>query len=288
MNVSKNINLTAILAALLCAIMWGSNFVTVKLALVQLTPLFLTSIRLMFVSCFLIWFIKVPSRAALINLLWISITFYTINFGLVNLGIMHTDAGLASIIIQLEVPLATILGAIFLKEHISLRQAIGLIIAFVGVILVAYTPTISGHLTSILLLLGGAVAYGVSILQVKQAREVGALTLVVYCSLFGGLQLLLLSFLLEHNQWHSLLQMNFTTEFSLITYIFMGTSAFLIWTRLIHIHYLNQIMPFSLLVPVFAMVFGRIFLNEMITSQIILGAVITILGITLVTVSKQS
>src|SRR5262249_51229429 len=143
------------------------------------------------------------------------------------------------------------------------------------------------RVTSLFLLLGGACAYAVSMLQIKRAQQISSVVIVVYCSLFAGIQLLLLSFLLEHHQWDSLRHMSFTTEFSLITYIIMGTSAFLIWTRLIHLHYLNQILPFSLLVPVFALIFGKIFLNEIITLKIICGAIITIIGVIL-TVNKSN
>lgn len=287
MNQTKNINLSGIFAALLCGAMWGSSFVTVKLALLQLPPLFVSALRLSLAGIVLIGFVEAPRRCALFQIFLISITLYVVNFALINSGIKYVDAGLASIIIQFEVPMAAILSMIFLHERLSIIQIVGLIISFIGIFLVSYMPHVFGHLIGVILLLGGAFSYALSMIQIKILKEVKALSLVVYSSLMAGIQLMIASFFMEHNQLSALEHINLTTAFSMLSYIILGTLTFFIWTRLLHRYYINQIMPFSLLTSVFAIAFGAFFLNEIITLRIILGAILTISGVALVTLRVE-
>lgn len=287
MTSAKNINLLAAFAALFCAALWGSNFVTVKLALSQLPPLLVSAIRLGLTALVLIWFVEVPKLRTLFQLFLVSITMYVMNFGLINIGIKHVDAGLASIIIEFETPIVTILSFIFFRERLNKIQMAGFVTAFLGIILASYTPHMAGNFISILLLLGGAIGYSISMIQIKQLQQVKATTLIVYSSLFACVQLLILSVFLEEGQWHALMQINSTALFGLMSYTILGQVAFFIWTRLIQKYYVNQIMPFILLTSVFAILFGIVFLDETLTTSIALGAVITSIGVAFVTIRAQ-
>ena len=55
-----------------------------------------------------------------------------------------------------------------------------------------------------------------------------------------------------------------------------------LWYRLVQRYQTNQVMPFTILVPVMAVVFGILLLGEALTWQLALGGAITICGVAII------
>ena len=60
-----------------------------------------------------------------------------IQYSLTFTGVSGVDAGLAALVMQLEVPFLVLLGALFLGERPGLRRWLGMAVAFAGVGLIA-------------------------------------------------------------------------------------------------------------------------------------------------------
>lgn len=277
----RTMKLNDIFNAILACAMWGGNFAIMKFAMLQIPPLFLAGMRLWIIGFFCLWFVKVP-WGHFWKLFLISITLYSLNFGLMVSGLVQIDSGLASILTELEVPFSAALAAIFLKDRMTPIQILGLLIAFFGAYFVCNTPNISGSIIPILLVVGATLTYAFSNVQIKYLSEVNALTIIVYASLLASPQLLIASVLLETNQINSLMTISFQTGIALLYTLSMATLAFIIWTRLIKIYSVNQVVPFGLLIPLFGVMGGVFLLDEEITPKIIIGGWITILGVWLV------
>lgn len=270
-----------VLAALLCSALWGTNFAIIKIALSQIPPLFFSGLRLGLVGILLMGWVKIP-RQHFLALFLMSITLYSLNFGLMMIGLHEIDAGLAAIITELEVPFSAILAALFLKDRMQGLQILGLVIAFIGAYFVCNTPAVTGNITPILFIIGATCSYAFSNIQIKWLPKIDALTIVVYASLFAAPQLLLASAMLEENQLSALTTIDFQTGLACIYTCTMATLSFFIWTRLIKIYSVNQIIPFGLLIPLFGVLSGILLLDEEITLKIIFGGIITIAGVWLV------
>lgn len=277
----KNMQLKDILIAILCTALWGGNFAVMKIAMVQIPPLFLAGMRLGVVGLILMGFVKMP-RGHFWQLFLLSITLYGLNFACMVTGLHQMDAGLAAIITELEVPFSVILAALLLKDKMNVMQIAGLGVAFLGAYFVCNTPKIAGNLTPVFLIIAATLAYSCSNIQIKWIPKVDALAMVVYASLFASPQLFLASAFFETNQLHALMTINWHAALAFLYTISMATFAFFIWTRLIKIYSVNQVVPFGLLIPLFGVLFGVILLHEEITLKIILGGLITVLGVWLV------
>lgn len=279
--------LTDILAALLCVALWGATFSTLKCAMGEMPPFFLSGLRLGIAGLILVGFAKSP-RQSIAPILLISITMYSLNFSLLTLGMSEISAGLTSIITELEVPFAALLAVIFLKDRLTKMQLAGFVIAFTGVFFISNNPHYSGHFLYILLILCATLSFAFSNIQLKWMPKIDAVTLIAYASLFAAPQLLLASALFEHHQINSFIHMHPKTAVSFICTTTMGTLAFVIWTQLLKRYSVNQVIPFALLIPVAGVIAGYGLLNETITLKILMGGIITIIGVGLVLLKPTS
>ena len=64
--------------------------------------------------------------------------------------------------------------------------------------------------------------------------------------------------------------------------LFAGVIGQGLWYRLVQRYQTNQVMPFTILVPVMAVAFGLLLLGETLTWQLALGGAITIGGVAII------
>ena len=65
----------------------------------------------------------------------------------------------------------------------------------------------------------------------------------------------------------------------------MKTGA--LWYTLVHRHPVSMVAPFLLLMPVFSVIGGVLFLGETLTGQILLGGAIVIAGVTFILIEGR-
>ncbi len=79
-----------------------------------------------------------PSRPQWLRITLIGVLWYAVYMIALNTGERHVDAGTASLVLQLSPVVIAVLAAIFLGESFTSRLAIGLAMAFFGVVLIAF------------------------------------------------------------------------------------------------------------------------------------------------------
>ena len=92
-------------------------------------------------------------------LFWVAIVSAAIQYSLTFTGLKGLDAGVTALIVQLEVPFLTLLGALLLKEVTGLRKWLGIGVAFVGVAIIVGTPAVAVAWGSVALVIGGVLGY---------------------------------------------------------------------------------------------------------------------------------
>ncbi len=118
------------LLVVLVILIWGFNFAMVKIGLLDLPPLLLTSLRFLGVAVILVPFVK-PPKGRFKDIIVISLVLGVAHFALMFNGLRGLDASTAAISIQLQVPFASLLAAVFLKDKLGWRRALGMAIAFI-------------------------------------------------------------------------------------------------------------------------------------------------------------
>ncbi|MDY9121991.1 PTS transporter subunit EIIC [Escherichia coli] len=125
--------------ALLVVVVWGLNFVVIKVGLHNMPPLMLAGLRFMLVAFPAIFFVarpKVPLNLLLGYGLTISFAQFAFLFCAINFGM---PAGLASLVLQAQAFFTIVLGAFTFGERLHGKQLAGIALA-IGAFFIVYTP----------------------------------------------------------------------------------------------------------------------------------------------------
>src|SRR5450830_115890 len=270
-----------LLLALLTVTIWGGNVIAVKLGMVEIPPLLMTTLRLSVVTVILIPFVRLKLR----NLRWIllfSVTFSTLHFSLMFLGLKMAEAGTGAILLQTGTPIATLLGVLVFKERLSRLQLCGLVISVSGVVMLTFSPTIP-PLLPFSLLLASALAWAISNLIAKHTPQIDMMELICWSSFFGVPQVALLSYAFEHGQLQAMHTASWIAWSSVVYCAALSsTVGYWLWYRLLRRYPIGKIMPLSLLSPVFSVIFGMLVFNDSADLKKMVGAFITVVGIVVV------
>jgi O-acetylserine/cysteine efflux transporter len=272
---------------LLVAVVWGINFAVVKAGLAELPPVFFVAIRFVAVAAVLIPFTRLP-RHKLPQLAALSVTLGALHFGPMFIGLRGLDVATAAIAIQLQVPFAAILAALFLGDKLGWRRLLGMATAFAGVAVIAGEPRLDANLVSLFMVVGAALVWAVANIQIKAlGDEVDVFALSAWVALFAAPQLFAVSYLLEDGQWTALAAASPLGWFSLAYQVVMVTIlGYGIWYWAMRRHPVSQVMPFTLLVPLFGVLSGIVFFDEELTWPMIAGGAATILGVAIIVIRR--
>lgn len=132
--------------ALLVVVVWGLNFVVIKVGLHNMPPLMLAGLRFMLVAFPAIFFVarpKVPLNLLLGYGLTISFAQFAFLFCAINFGM---PAGLASLVLQAQAFFTIMLGAFTFGERLHGKQLAGIALAIFGVLVT--TTTLAQEVTT--------------------------------------------------------------------------------------------------------------------------------------------
>lgn len=275
------------LMAIMVAVIWGGNFVAVKLAAVNVPPLFLVAMRFTVLTAVLAPFVPWP-RERWRGVFGVAMTLGVAHFGLLfaamGLGI---DAGTMSVAIQLEVPMAAFLAAFILGDTLGWRRILGMALALAGVMLLANEPKVLENIDALIIGLLGALGWAVANIQIKRLGAIDAQTLNAWMGPFSVPVLLLLSFLIEDGQVEAVTNIDWVTLGSFL-YVVIASSliAYGSWYYLLARYPVGEVTIFALLVPVFAILAGMLVLGEQLGLLEALGALLTLTGVAIVQIRR--
>ena len=277
-----------ILMAIAVPLIWGAGFVVAKGAINEFPPILLMAFRFLVTSMLLVWFVK-PPIGQLRALFLIAIVASAIQYSLTFTGLRGLDAGFAALIVQLEVPFLVILGAILLGEKASLRKWMGIIIAFAGVGLLIGKVEFNNAWGSVALVVAGAFTWAVGQIFVRKLKNIDGLTTTAWVAVFATPQLFVMSFIFETNQIESITKASMSIWLAVLYLgIIMTALGYYFWNTLIRTYAIEKVAPFLLLLPVFSLIGGVLFLGELISIAKILGGLIVILGVAFVSLEKKA
>ncbi len=268
------------------AVIWGMGLVIAKAAMSHFSPILLMALRFSLTAACLIWFFR-PPLTLFKNLFWISLVSAAIQYSLTFNGVKGIDASTAGLLIQLEVPLGLIMAWAFLGERITMKQALGIVTAFVGAILILGEPKLSGNLIYAFMVIGGAFSWAVGQIMIKKLGNTGGFMLVTGVAMFAAPQLFIASWLFESNQIVQV-QTASLPAWSAVVYLGLVMTAlgYALWYRLLGLYNVSQVMPFLLLLPVTAVLGGILFLGESLTVKITIGGLMALVGVALITMQR--
>jgi len=274
--------------AILIAVIWGMGFVVAKAGMDHFSPILLMALRFTLTTLCLIWFFRPPLKLFK-SLFWIALISAALQYSLTFTGVQGIDASTSALLIQLEVPFGLITAWLLLGEKISLKQAIGILIAFGGAVLIVGEPKLSNDLNSVMLVISGAFTWAVGQVMIKKLGNIGGFMLISGIALLATPQLFIASFLLESNQLEQIKSAPMEAWLAVVYLaLVMTTLGYAMWYRLLGLYSVNQVMPFLLLLPVTSVVGGIFFLDESLTLKIVLGGLLALIGVAVITIQRSS
>lgn len=277
------------LAAIMVAILWGGNFVAARIALDVFPPFWLLAVRFTIVSLLLLPFFPKPV-GRLRDLAILSLLLGTLHFSLMFAPIaLGLDVSAAVIASQLGVPFSVLLGIILFKDQIGRWRALGMLIAFCGVIVIAGSPSITQQYWQFLLACTGALAWAGGNIWVKRFHSDNMLGVLCWMSLLAIPQLLVISLSVESGQLEAVTQAG-TENWAALTYTVLASTllAYGTWYYLMSRFPVSQVVPYSLLVPCFGLGFAQWFFQEALTWQFLAGGACTIIGVGMIVLRRPA
>lgn len=275
------------LLLLLCASLYGSNFVLGTLLLREFPALHLSAFRLTVTTLFFVIYALATRRMtritwrdasyliplAIIGMLIHQVTFFT--------GLLTTDATTSALILSLAPIFTALLARIFLKEPFTLRTVVGSLIALAGVFFVVGKGGLSLHITiGIWLMFACMLAFSVFIILMRKLTEsMDSFSATAYSTLLGSLLLFPVALWREPNAeihphwwgWPLLIGS---------ALLIQGICA-LIWNNQVRKVGAAKASIFLNLQPFVAMIVGYITLGTPITLTQIGGSMLIITGVLL-------
>ena len=271
-----------LLLALLLVLVWGFNFVVIKVGLQEISPLLLCFARFFLTSIPAVFFIKFPSTSFKMVALY-GLIMFALQFSLLFMGMYAGVApGLASLLLQTQAFFTILLAVLFLDEKLHRWQVIGAILSFSGIGLVAMNVGGSVTFSGFLLIIASAASWGVGNLISKKIGKTNMVALVVWGSLIAWPPLLVISFILEGPDriLLSLHNLSWTSAGSVLYITYLSTLfGFGIWSWLLHHYSLPTIAPFTLLVPIVAIASSVLVMSEALQSWKIVAGILVIAGL---------
>jgi O-acetylserine/cysteine efflux transporter len=266
-------------AAILVVVIWGSNFVAMKLALHDFTPLQLGAARYVFAVLPLVMVIKPP------KLHWKWVVLYGLFQGVGQFGLLFIalrvgmTAALASVLLQTQVFFTVLFGFVLLGERASRALQGALILAALGLACFAMnyvTPQLAGRTSTsamgFALCLAAAAMWAASNIVVRRAQQstpdFDVVAFMVWSSLIPIMPFMALSLAFDApaTRWRWLAA-PWSTWLALAYLGWMATIlAYALWTSLLKRHAVNRVAPFSLGVPLVGITTGMLVLGDLITA----------------------
>ena len=277
-----------LLRALAVVVIWGLNFVVMKVGLQGVGPMLLGALRFAAAALPFLLFVRFP------NLPLRYVVAYGMaqglgQFGFLFLGLqLGMTAGMASVVMQTQAFFTLLLAVPVLGERARFSQGLGLAVALGGLVLIA---TAHGEgpgqmtLAGFVLTLGAAFMWAISNLVARLASRLGdydPFPFIVWSSAFPVLPFVALALWMDGPQTvvAQLAGMRWPAVLAVLFLAWLATLlAYSLWTQLLKRHPAGRVTPFSLLVPVVGLWAAWMFFDELPLLQQWLGTGLVLLGL---------
>lgn len=296
MNPSKH-NVLIVLAFFAIYVIWGSTYLLNKIAVTELPPLMLASIRFTVASIIIFAIAKVLkldlsiTKKQFINCTIIGFLFLTFGNGGVVWALKYVDSGFMALEISAQ-PLVVLLMMFFLEgKKIEPMSMIGVFLGILGIFLlvnqkelISQEGMVIGMSVTFLCMLSWA--YG-SLFVAKADFPKNFFINTGYQMLTGGI-MLFISSLIFGEEWSSPLNWSQPVQISMILLIIFGSIvAFTSFNFLLRTVSPEKVATSTYVNPVIAMLLGWYVLNERITTQSIIAAIILLTGVYFINTKKK-
>ncbi len=272
-----------VLAFTLLVLFWGSAFSVVKVGLEHSPPMIFAGLRTLIGGLVILLVAVIWGESPHLRRDWpVFLLFTAFNvvffFGSQTLAILYLPSGTAAVLEYLQPMLVGLLAWMVLGELLSLAKVVGLILGFSGIVAVS-AGSIFGNVSAAGVAFGAGSAFSWALGTVffkRYEARISTMWAVAIPFVIGGMVLTLFSFAIE--SWSDVSPT--ATLFVSLTYVSLVeiALAWLIWFGLIRAGEASRVAVYVFFVPLVSIVIGAIFLDEQLTTSLLIGTFLILTG----------
>jgi drug/metabolite transporter (DMT)-like permease len=273
---------------ILLGAIWGSAFIFIKVAAPEFGAIPLVQARLIIASLIFVPILLRKKYLLLLKPIWkhsllLAITNNAIPFTMFSLASFGSESNMLAILNATTAFNTMIIAYFWLKEDVSFKQLTGLILGFIGVIILVNPESSSTSILSAIFCLMGAACYSFSTVFIqKNSAKTNKLVLIGWSIIFSTFLMIPMTLLY--------LPDNLPSADAFLSVLWLGGVstglAFLGYVRLIEKIGAVKTSTVAYFLPIFGIIWGYIFLDEIITPSIIIGCLTILVGVFLATSKK--
>ena len=269
---------------------WGSAFIFIKVAAPEFGAIGLVQARLTIASLVFIPILLRKKYLILLKPAWkhslvLAVSNNAIPFSLFSYGSFGADSNILAILNATTAFNTMIIALLWLGEKVTLKQIFGLVLGFIGVIILVNPESSSTSIISALFCLIGAACYSFSTVFIqKYSEKTDKMVLIGWSIIFSCF--IMIPFTLLN------LPPQIPSANALLSATWLGSIstglAFFGYVYLIEKIGAVKTSTVAYFLPVFGIIWGAVFLNELITGGIILGCATILIGVFFATSNKRN
>ena len=293
----KNSKLLIILAFIAIYVIWGSTYLFNKIAVTELPPFFLASIRFFVAGSLMILLAKIfkqdlrISKKQLTNSMIASFFFLIYGNGVFVWALKYVDSGFGALISASQPIFVLLLLRLIDRKPMKRKSIIGISLGMFGMYLLVSQQeltTSENSLLGIFMILTCVLSWSYGSVFVSKAQLPKSFMVSTgYQMLFAGAVLCFASLSFQE-EWISPFDWSPKVLGSLIfLIIFGGIVAFTSFNYLLKAVDTEKVSTSAYVNPVIALMLGWFFLDEILTTQSIIASIILLTGVYFITTVKK-
>ena len=270
------------------AALWGASFLFMRMGAAEFGPVVLSAVRVIGASLFLLPLLQLRGQTAALRQHWrpllvVGITNSALPFVCFSYAALSITAGLSSVFNAASPLFGAVIAWLWLKDRLTPARIVGLAVGFAGVLWLAWDKASfkpGGTGWAIVACLIATLCYGVAAnFTKKHLSGVPPLAVATGSQLAASLALVLPAVLWwpqtapSHTAW---------VAAALLAFACTGVAYVLYFRLIAHIGPANAIAV-TFLIPVFAVIWGWLLLDEGLTLTMGVGCLVILLGTGLAT-----
>lgn len=284
------------LALFAVCLVWGLNFVIAKFSVSGVPgwvdgfegspPFFFAFLRFVVLFLFLIPWLW-PRPKDMWTLLGVGLCMGFLQYALMFLGLLWATSSSMAIALQTGVPFATLLSVVMLKEKLGLPRIIGIMVAFVGILLVVANPDDFDMSVGLLIGIGAAFAGAMGMILVKR-MPIDSMRMQAWIGLISWPPLLLLSLAFERDQISSSMEGGWPFLLALLfTVVLVNIFGHGVFYNLLKRYEATLIAPLTLMAPLTGMIAGVVLAGDNVGWRLLVGGGLTLTGVGIIALRQN-
>jgi drug/metabolite transporter (DMT)-like permease len=257
----------------------------------------LAGVRFLSASFLMFLIVKVSNKSLKVSLVQLKnvaiagFLFLAIGNGVVVWALSYVDSGLAALTIASQPLIVLLLLWILENKRIKLFSWVGVFVGLLGMYLLISQNQITSSpesLKGILMIIGCVITWGYASIFVGKAElPKNYLVNSAYQMFFGSLWLILMS-IIKQEHWISPYEWDINVKWSMLGLVIFGSIvAFTSFNYLLRTVSPEKVATSTYINPIVAMILGYLVLNETISTQSVVAAVVLLTGVYFINMKRD-